>query len=221
MLVTVKATQLHEAMERAPASAIDNSAVIPFLNGFEHVEILRRVYAQVVPATIRIESTRIGPGVIRHTSPFAAVEIAGAPAAADRFRATGLDVQLTHDENQMLWDKFAILAPIALLTTAARANVGVIRTQRREELLALIDEVALVAGAENAPIDRAAILRMVDAAHETMESSMQRDQAAGRPLELDALGGALLRTAARARIDTPVTRRLVEEIEARTASTSA
>jgi len=44
---------------------------------------------------------------------------------------------------------------------------------------------------------------------------MQRDQAAGRPLELDALGGALLRRAARAGIAAPVTRRLVDELGAR------
>jgi 2-dehydropantoate 2-reductase len=48
-----------------------------------------------------------------------------------------------------------------------------------------------------------------------METSMQRDQAAGRPLELDALGGALLRRADRVGIDMPVTRRLVGEIAAR------
>jgi 2-dehydropantoate 2-reductase len=45
-----------------------------------------------------------------------------------------------------------------------------------------------------------------------METSMQRDQAARRPLELDALGGALLRRAARAGIAVPVTHRLVDEL---------
>jgi len=41
-------------------------------------------------------------------------------------------------------------------------------------------------------------------------------------LEVDALGGALLRRAARARIATPVTKRLVDELEVRErASTSA
>jgi 2-dehydropantoate 2-reductase len=47
---------------------------------------------------------------------------------------------------------------------------------------------------------------------------MQRDQAAGRPLELDALGGALLRRAERAGIAAPVTRRLVAELESRNPS---
>jgi 2-dehydropantoate 2-reductase len=48
-----------------------------------------------------------------------------------------------------------------------------------------------------------------------MESSMQRDQAAGRPLELDALGGALLRRADKAGVGVPVTRRIVDELESR------
>jgi len=54
-----------------------------------------------------------------------------------------------------------------------------------------------------------------------METSMQRDQAAGRPLEIDALGGALLRRGSSKGVATPVTRRLVDEIESRSASRSA
>jgi 2-dehydropantoate 2-reductase len=50
-----------------------------------------------------------------------------------------------------------------------------------------------------------------------METSMQRDQAAGRPMEIDALGGVVLRRAAGAGIAAPVTRRLVTEIESRNA----
>src|ERR1700758_3729345 len=57
VIVTVKATQLEEAIKRVPPTMLGEALVIPFLNGFEHVELLRRVYPpdQVVPATIRIE----------------------------------------------------------------------------------------------------------------------------------------------------------------------
>ena len=48
-----------------------------------------------------------------------------------------------------------------------------------------------------------------------METSMQRDQAAGLPLELDAIGGSVLRRAARAGVAVPVTTRLVEELRKR------
>src|SRR5690348_8302384 len=60
VLVTVKATHLEDAIERVPPLGLGDALVIPFLNGLEHVEVLRRVYppGQVVPATIRIESAR-------------------------------------------------------------------------------------------------------------------------------------------------------------------
>jgi 2-dehydropantoate 2-reductase len=105
--------------------------------------------------------------------------------------------------------------PLRLLTTHERANAGAIRSRRRADAIALIGEVAAVAGADGVDIDRDAVLRLLDSVPEMMESSMQRDQAAGRPLELDALGDALLRRAARAGIAVPVTRLLVNELQSR------
>jgi 2-dehydropantoate 2-reductase len=48
-----------------------------------------------------------------------------------------------------------------------------------------------------------------------MKSSMQRDAEANRPIELDAIGGAVLRAARRLGLETPVTARLVAELEKR------
>jgi 2-dehydropantoate 2-reductase len=132
-------------------------------------------------------------------------------------RATGLDVKVREEEVPMLWDKLVLLGPLALLTTQARANIGEVRTHRRDDALALISEVAAVATAEGVPVDAEAVLRMFDAAPEAMQSSMQRDQAAGLPLELDAIGGAVLEHAARAGVSVPVTTRLVEELREREA----
>jgi 2-dehydropantoate 2-reductase len=220
-LVTVKATHLKDAVPRLPADAIGTGLVIPFLNGLEHVEFLRTVYppASVVAATIRIETVRVSPGLIRHTSPFASIEIAASAdnrgrvdSIAKHLLAAGIDVRVRDDELAMLWDKFALLAPLALLTTHERANVGVIRAKRRDDAIALVGEFADVAAADGVVIDRERGIHLLDSMPESMETSMQRDRAAGRPLELDALGGALLRRAARAGIAVPVTRRLVDEL---------
>lgn len=222
--ITVKATHLRDALDRAPAEALGSGFVIPFLNGMDHVDLLRTVYpaANVVAATIRIETTRAAAGLIRQTSPFAAIDMAASPSNRERvesvaahLRATGLDVRVRDDELAMLWDKFALIAPLALLTTHERANAGVIRTKRRADAVSLMHEVAAVAAAEGVHIDAETSVRLLDSVPETMESSMQRDQAAGRPLELDALGRALLRRAAKAGIAIPTTRRLVEELESR------
>src|SRR3954466_14997488 len=77
-LVTVKATQLSEALDRLPPDVVGSALIVPLLNGVEHVELLRRHYpdATVVAATIRVESSRTAPGVIRHDSPFVGVELA-------------------------------------------------------------------------------------------------------------------------------------------------
>ncbi len=222
--VTVKSTQLREALERVPATALGPGLVIPFLNGIDHVELLRSVYppASVVAATIRVEAARVEPGVIRQLSPFAAVDLAASAANRDRveavaaqLRATGLDVRVREDETPMLWDKLVMLAPLALLTTHERGNAGAVRTRRRDDAIAVITEVADVARAEGGIVDAASVIRMLDAAPESMESSMQRDQASGRPLELDAIGGAVVRHADKRGIPVPMTRRLVDELQAR------
>ncbi|MFI5282299.1 MAG: ketopantoate reductase family protein [Candidatus Dormibacterales bacterium] len=230
VFIAVKSTHLTAALERLPAGALGDAVIIPLLNGFEHMSLLRSLYPRdsVVAGTMRVESTRLEAGLIRQTSPFATVELAPSAASRERIErlgaalaATGLDVRLRDDESAMLWDKFAMLGPLALLTTHERANVGVVRTRRREDAVAVIAEVAAVAKAEGAAIDPAKIVKMLDSIPETMETSMQKDQAHGRPLELDALGGALIRRAAAAHVAVPVTSRLVKELEARTAARPA
>ena len=222
VLVTVKATHLEGALDRMPAAALGGALVIPFLNGIEHLDLLRSAYpaSTVVPATIRIETTKVAPGVVHHTSPFAVVDIGprGEQVAA-HLRATGLDVRIKDDEKAMLWDKMAVLAPMALLTTHERANIGEVRARRREDLEALVREFASVAAAEGVAIDPIANLAFIERAPGTMETSMQRDQAAGRQIEIDALGGALLRRAAKAGIDVPVTERIVEDLKKRNLTT--
>ena len=71
---------------------------------------------------------------------------------------------------------------------------------------------AAVAVAEGATIDPEAVSRELEEAHAELLSSMARDVMAGRPPELDAIGGAVLRAGARNGIDTPTVRRLVDKI---------
>ncbi|MFF8952474.1 ketopantoate reductase family protein [Streptomyces sp. NPDC014940] len=215
VFVTVKQTSLDEALDRLPASALGDSVVIPLLNGLDHLALLRDRYpsAEVVAGTIRVEATRTAPGLIHHTSPFTNLELA-APLDefADRLRHAGLGVTLRTDETAMLWDKLAFLAPFALLTTRHRADVGTVRGDRRPELLAVLDEITAVARAAGARVTTETVLSFFDRVPDTMKSSMQRDAAAGRPLEVDAIGGAVLRAGAAHQVETPVTARLVADV---------
>jgi 2-dehydropantoate 2-reductase len=223
-LLAVKATSLDEALAGVPAQALGEGLLLPLLNGVEHMTALRARFpaAQVVAGAIRVESTRVAPGRIEHTSPFSWIEVASDTAPRERvdalaaqLRQAGLHVTVRDDETALLWDKLAFLAPLALLTTHARAAAGVVRDERRADLETVIGEVAAVAAAAGAGVDPATILGMFDRVPAGMKSSMQRDAEANRPTELDAIGGAVLRAARRYGIDTPVTARLVGELRAR------
>jgi 2-dehydropantoate 2-reductase len=69
--VTVKATQLAAALETI-SKTLSVNAVVPLLNGIDHVALLRGRFGDeaVMPATIAVESERTAPGKIVHRSPF-------------------------------------------------------------------------------------------------------------------------------------------------------
>ena len=224
VFVTVKATQLATAVEAVPADVLSDGLVVPFLNGIDHMAWLRRRYpaGQVVAGTIRIESTRVGPGLIEHASPFAIVELAAAEpsrrqqveALGARLAATGLDVTVRDDEAATLWSKLSVLAPIALVTTWTAAPYREAKAGHWDEVAAVAREIVTAARADGVDLDEAALLAMLERLPD-MRSSMQKDAAAGRPIELDAIGGAVLRAAERGGTDAPVTARLVADLEAR------
>jgi 2-dehydropantoate 2-reductase len=223
-LVTVKATQLAEALDRLPPDVVGSALIVPLLNGVEHVELLRQHYpdATVVAATIRVESSRTAPGVIRHDSPFVGVELAvdgsAGPAVrwlADKLDRAGVTVDVSDDAATVMWSKLTFLTALALLTTAAQAAAGEVRKRCRDDLVAMVGEVAAVARAEGAAVRADDVVGFFDAIPMGMKSSMQRDAESGRRLELDAIGGAVVRAAGRHHIAVPVTSRYVDELRGR------
>jgi 2-dehydropantoate 2-reductase len=209
LFIATKATGLPQAVERI---ATEPGVVVPLLNGIEHLAFLRERFADVVAATIRVESTRVAPGVIEQTSPFLRIELAAHPEIADHLNANGIPAAVIEDEAQVMWSKLVRLNAIALTTTAYRAPIGEVRAQHGHLLIDVVRETAAVAKAEGAQIDAQAIERELSAAHAQLLSSMARDVMAGRPPELDAIGGAVLRAAERHGIQTPTVQRLVEAI---------
>ncbi|WP_432972291.1 ketopantoate reductase family protein [Dactylosporangium sp. CA-233914] len=216
-VVATKATTLPDALQRVPAGGAD--LILPLLNGVDHMGVLRERYpaARVVAGSIRVESTRTAPGRIEHTSQFCLVEVAGdgAETVAALLGGAGLDVAVRDSESELLWDKLSMLAPLALITTAARAGVGTAREMRRDDLVDIVAEVAALARANGCRTDQEAVLGLVDQIPAPMKSSMLRDAEAGRPLELDAIGGAILRAGKTLGIPTPATERVVTELRQR------
>ncbi len=223
LIVAVKATALAAALERVCAAP---PLVVPLLNGIDHVAELRaRFGAGAVAGTIRVEAHRPRPGVVVHTSPFLRVELASdAPAPrpalaalGKRLTAAGIPAEVRAPEAQVLWSKLVRLNALALTTSAADRPLGWIREdpEWRGALTRCVEEASAVAGAEGAEIRPDAVMVELADAHAGLGSSMQRDLAAGREPELDAIAGAVLRAAARGRLSTPTVARLAARVAAR------
>ncbi len=206
LLVATKAGGLGEALARIEAPP---ELTVPLLNGLDHMVALReRLRAGAVAAgTIRIESDRPRAGRIVQSSPFLRVDLAAhnpslAPALValrDTLVHAGIPARIGASEAQILWSKLVRLNALACTTSAVDRPIGFIRSdpEWRSALEACLEEAAAVACADGAEVDPATGLAELDEAHPELGSSMQRDIAAGREPELDAIAGAVLRAGAR------------------------
>jgi 2-dehydropantoate 2-reductase len=224
LFIATKATALPHALDRIVARP---QLVVPLLNGLDHVELLRARFGRerVPAAVIRIESDRREPGRIVQTSPTARIDLAAAdpdlsvrlPKLAGVLTAAGLEVRIGRSEPDVMWSKLIRLNALASTTSVADRPLGFIRSDPgwRGRLIACVEEGAAVAAAEGAGITARDTLAELEAAHASLGSSMQRDLAAGRTPELDAIQGSVLRAAARQGLDCPAIRSLAAAIAAR------
>ncbi|MFZ0735226.1 MAG: 2-dehydropantoate 2-reductase [Candidatus Sulfotelmatobacter sp.] len=221
--ITVKATQLDSALRSVtrPEAA---GAVVPLLNGIDHVAALRAKYGaeKVIPATIAVEAERVAPAHIVHRSPFARLNMLSSGrallgATIDGLGKLGFECRFIEDEPTLMWSKLVFLAPFALSTTAAGQPVGGVLSnpEWRELALGCVREACAVAQAEGARVDANAIIAGSGKFPPGMRSSMQKDVEQGNPPELDAIAGPILGGAARHGIGVPATQKLVAYIEAK------
>jgi 2-dehydropantoate 2-reductase len=219
--VAPKATQLEAALELAPPERVGEAVVVPLLNGVDHVALLHGRYRRVLAGAISVESERVEPGFVRQKTPFARVVLAPGPSRdelADELRGAGFGVGVASDEATLLWEKLCFLAPLALTTTALGAPVGAVQADPdwRLRLASCHDETVAIALAEGATLDAPTVRRwLLEFPGGDMRTSMQKDFDAGRPLELDAIAGPIVRGGLRHGIATPATDELVRLVEAR------
>jgi 2-dehydropantoate 2-reductase len=221
--ITVKAPQLETAL---PALTNPDSAraIVPLLNGIDHLGLLRSRFGseKVIAATIAVESERVAPGHIIHRSPFARLNVSSAGQALlggtiARLRQLGFECAFIAHEPTLMWSKLVFLAAFALTTTASDKTTGAILADPTWSQLGLacIGEACAVAVAEGAKIDIDAMMAAVMKMPGNMRSSMQKDVEQGRAPELDAIAGPILRGARRHGIEIPATKKLVAAVEDR------
>src|SRR5947199_3365980 len=206
--------------------------VVPLLNGVDHVEFLRVHFGthfgphfgndRVLPATIAVEAERIAPGRFVQRSPFVNLNL---PASGERvlgaivarLRDLEFTCRFIQNEQTLLWSKLCFLGPFALVTSASGMNKGEIYADAewKRKLMSAMAEACAVAKASGAEVDAAQVQAIFDGLPSGIRSAMQKDLASRRQLELDAIGGPIVRGGERYGIDVSTTAALIAVIRAK------
>jgi 2-dehydropantoate 2-reductase len=197
------------------------TVVIPFQNGVESIERLRKVLPEraVMGGSAYIATHIKSPGVIEHTGQMARIQfgplLPAQKTLSEKFleacRAAGIQAEMPADIVKANWEKFVFLVGLSSATAVARAPIGVVRAD--PDLRWLFEQCMRetwavgrkrgVALADNFIEER---LKFADGLHADMRASLLHDLEAGGKLEAPWLCGAVARMGREAGIDAPVNR---------------
>lgn len=219
VIVAVKTWQIPEVARAMAPLLGENTVVVPFLNGVEAADGLAEVIGaqRVVGGLSKVFAMVESPGVIRHFHTEALVEMGElGGGVSDRiqalcavFEGAGVSASACEDIRSALWKKLLMVASWSGLGALARSPMGLMRSdpQLRALVEQSLEEGIAVGQARGHAVDasfRKELWAFYEAMPETATSSMMRDILAGRPSELDAWNGAIVRFGIETGVPTPV-----------------
>jgi 2-dehydropantoate 2-reductase len=219
VLVAVKAWQVSSAAQEMRPLVGSDTLVVPLLNGVEAPDQLAEVLgdAHVGGGLCRISSILAAPGYIRHVGiePYVIFgELDNRPtqrcqSLLEAFERAGVKAEIPPDIRAAMWEKFLFIAAFSGVGAVTRAPAGVLRSvpEVRAVLEMALQEILAVAVAQgvNLPPDSVArTMKFIDGIPAGVQASMQRDIIEGRPSELAAQAGAVVRLGKKKDVPTPV-----------------
>lgn len=234
-LLCVKARKVEEAVSLARPALRRAKLFLALQNGISHLEVLPSLCRSVcwgVGATAQ-GATLAGPGQVLHRG-FGPTWIGLPPQppgadqachpscrkslllAAETLSEVGIPTEAVTDILPRLWDKFLVNVGINALTAINDCPNGALLDDPgiAETMAAAIGEAARVAEKLGIKLarDQLAAAREVCRATATNLSSMLQDLRAGRPTEIEAINGAVVRLAGPLGIAVPVNEELVRKV---------
>jgi 2-dehydropantoate 2-reductase len=219
VFVTVKTWQIAAAAESIKPMIGDDTMVVPLENGIDAPDQLAAILGRdhVLGGLCGIVSFIAAPGHIRHigAEPFMMFgeldnrRTARVERLRDACLSAGVQADIPSDIHHALWSKFVFIAPMSGIGAATRVPIGVWRSmpEPRELATRAIREIVDLARARGVDLGTEAVERTLarfDALTPDATSSLQRDIIDGRPSELDAQLGAVVRLGRDAGVPTPV-----------------
>lgn len=219
VLVGVKAWQITDAAQAIQPAVGSETVVIPLQNGVEAASQLAAILGaeHVLGGLCGTISWVVGPGHIRsigetHFVKFGALDKRPSKRAEQvrqAFERAGVTVEIPADIQVALWEKFLFVVSWGGIGALARAPVGVTRSvpQTRQMLEQSMREILAVARARQIALPHGVVeksMALVDSLAPGGTTSLQRDIAGGKPSELDAWNGAVVRLGREVGVATPV-----------------
>lgn len=198
-----------------------DTQVIPFQNGVESIERLRKFFPEksVMGGSAYIASRISEPGVIEHIGQMARLQfgalVPSQRPAAERFLAackeSKLNAEIAEDIVAANWEKFVFLVALSTATAASRAPLGVIRGDpdlrwMMEQAMRETWAVGRARGVKLADDFVEKRMKFAETLPAEMKASMAHDLEAGNRIEAPWLCGAVARMAREAGLDAPVNR---------------
>ena len=221
VLVATKAYDSASAAQWLTALRDDATRVAVLQNGVEHVaRFAPHVPAErIVPVMVDCPAERTAPGRIRQRGAIHMVVPQGAAGAAfvGLFAHSAIDVSETADFTTQVWRKLCLnsagaLSAILLKPAGIVQHDGVAAIMRQ-----IIAECAAVARAEGAQLDDSVIDDVIAGMRRSPPdsiNSLHADRVLGRPMEIDARNGVIVRLGRKHGIATPINEMVVALLEA-------
>jgi len=220
-------TKTHDTASAAPWLArlcAPSTRVAVLQNGLGHVARVAPLVngATVIPVIVYYNGERLAADRVRLRQgadrDFAVADDEPGRAFAALFAGTPLRVFVADDFVTLAWRKLLINAVANPITTLTLQRQAVLRRHDVKELcLGILDEAIAVARAEGARLDddeAAGAMATLFTFSGELGTSMYFDRLAGRPLEVEALTGAIVAAADRHGIATPLNRALLALLRA-------
>lgn len=221
-IFAVKAYSNHVALGILKGVTGDFTVALTLQNGVDSAdEVAAAVgHGRVLAGSAYIAAALSEPGLIEQTGTHRRVvfgEVFGADTRIservarihEAFAGAGIVSEPVADARVPIWEKFCFLAPFAAFTGAARASIGPLWSDpsTRDVMTAAFGEVETVARTEGVALAPGVVQRIVeyvDSIPGSTRSSLLIDLQQGKPIEVEALVGAVVRRGARAGVPTPL-----------------
>lgn len=219
ILLAVKAWQLADAAKNLDPMLGPDTMVVPLENGIDAPDVLTPIVGRehVLGGLCAIVSFIVEPGHIRHAAFDPIVmfgELDNARTARverlrDAFTRAGVNAQVPDDIHHSMWTKLLFIAVMSGIGALTRVPVDVWRAspEIRDIALAALRDIVAVAAARGVDLGAGAVdktWQRYEGMAPGSTASLQRDVMEGKPSELDAQLGAIVRLARESGVDVPV-----------------